>query len=436
MFILSSEIYSSGTLLQSGPMVGYSDMVEVSLWVQTTEQAKVKFYYWVDMQSDNRFVTDEVFTKKQNAFTATLIANQVEPGNQYTYELYINDNKIEFPYPLKFQTQKLWQWRTDAPDFSFAMGSGSYINEMLYDRPGEPYGGEYEIFSSIYQQEPDFMLWLGDNIYLREPDWNTRSGILYRYTHTRSLPEMQPLLGSVHHYAIWDDHDFGPNDSDRSFWNKETTLEGFKLFFPNLGYGINGNPGTTTFFQWSDVDFFLLDNRYYRSPLHREFTNRQILGDEQIEWLIDALCYSKAVFKVIVIGGQFLNPLPLYENHANYPEERKKILDLIEQENISGVVFITGDRHFTEIAKLDRDGNYPLYEFTVSPLTSGPCTPCLEEPNPFRVEGTAVIERNFAIMTITGIRNNRELTCKIYNARGEELWNYSIHENDLKTHNK
>ena len=36
-FILSTVIYSSETLVQSGPRVGYSDMMEVSLWIQTTE---------------------------------------------------------------------------------------------------------------------------------------------------------------------------------------------------------------------------------------------------------------------------------------------------------------------------------------------------------------------------------------------------------------
>jgi len=33
-------------LLKSGPMVGYSTMREVCIWVQTTSQAKVKFEYW------------------------------------------------------------------------------------------------------------------------------------------------------------------------------------------------------------------------------------------------------------------------------------------------------------------------------------------------------------------------------------------------------
>ena len=117
------------------------------------------------------------------------------------------------------------------------------------------------------------MLWLGDNIYLREADWNTRTGIMYRYTHTRSLPEMQPLLASSINYAIWDDHDFGPNDADRSYHLKNTTLEAFKLFWANPTYGIVGDSGVATTFEWGDVQFFMLDNRYFRAPNERNREN-------------------------------------------------------------------------------------------------------------------------------------------------------------------
>lgn len=419
-------------LLQSGPMVGYSDYKEVALWAQTTEPADVKIVYWVEGEPEQKFETDIVRTEKLGAFTAKLIADKVQPGNHYSYELFINAIRVERPYALRFQSQKLWQWREDAPDFSFAIGGGCYINESDVDRPGEPYGQDYKIFATIVEKQPDFMMWTGDNIYLREVDWNTRTGILHRYTHTRSTPEIQPLLGSVHNYAIWDDHDFGPNNSDRSFWNKEMTLEGFKLFFPNPGFGVNGNPGTTTMFTWADVDFFLTDNRYYRSPNYRENTERVIFGEEQIEWLVDALCYSKAPFKIIFVGGQFLNPVTYGENHSTYSEETNRLLTLIDQERIQGVIFVSGDRHHTELTKLKRYGTYPLYDFTISALTSGPHHGGEDEPNHLRVNDTFVGENNFGIMKVTGPRKDRTLTCTIFNCKGKQKWDFSISENDLK----
>ena len=192
--------FAQQDLLQSGPMLGYSEMREVMLWVQTNEAAEVQFSYWPEGQAREVAFTQSYTTQKAEAFTAHLIADEVEPGMTYEYRLLINQQAIELPYATTFQTQSLWQWRTDPPEFTMAIGSCSYINEEAYDRPGTPYGSEYEIFTSIHQAQPDAMLWLGDNFYLREVDWYSRTGILARYTHTRSVEELQPLLASTHHY--------------------------------------------------------------------------------------------------------------------------------------------------------------------------------------------------------------------------------------------
>ncbi|MDJ1472032.1 alkaline phosphatase D family protein [Xanthocytophaga flava] len=425
------QAFAQSTLLQSGPMVGYSDFLEVALWVQTTQTAEVKIVYFEKGKPGSRFETDKVRTTSQKAFSTHLIANKVQPGKRYEYELYINNKKVDRPYPLEFQTQFLWQWRTDAPDFKFATGSCVYINEPEVDRPGKPYGGEYEIFTSIAKQKPDFMLWLGDNVYLREVDWNSRTGVYHRYTHTRSTPEIQPLLGSTHNYAIWDDHDFGPDNSDRGFANKELTLEAFKDFWANPNYVLGNKGGITGTFQWNDVQFFLLDNRYFRTPDRNRLGDRTMLGQEQFQWLIDALIYSRAAFKVIVIGGQVLNTAELEENYTDYGTEREKLLNAISEAKIPGVVFLDGDRHHTVLSKLDRPGRYPLYDITVSPLTSSSHEP-KNEPNTVAVPNTLVAERNFAIIEFKGPKTDRKMIIHIHDVKGNEKWKQEINANDLK----
>ncbi|HEY4652123.1 MAG TPA: alkaline phosphatase D family protein, partial [Pontibacter sp.] len=357
LFCWSLTAVAQEKLLQSGPMVGYAEMREVKLWVQTKEPAKVKIRYWAKDEPGKTYTTGEVRTEAASAYATHLVADKVQPGRKYAYELYINNKKVKRNYPLEFQTQELWQHRKDAPDFTFAIGSCFYVNDTPYDRPGKPYGStSFEILTSIYQKKPDFMLWIGDNTYLREPDWNTKTGIHYRYTHTRSVPELQPLLGSVHNYAIWDDHDYGPNNADRSFWEKNQTLEAFKTFWANPNY--ISEEGITGTFQWNDVQFFLMDDRWFKSPNSRT-TDKAYLGEKQLNWLIDALHASSATFKVICVGGQVLNPAAVKENYSNHPEERQKLLDAIAQANIKGVIFMDGDRHFTELTKLERKGTYP-----------------------------------------------------------------------------
>tara|TARA_S200000501_G_scaffold354721_1_gene375696 strand:+ start:277 stop:1623 length:1347 start_codon:yes stop_codon:yes gene_type:complete len=419
-------------LMKSGPMVGYSTMQEVLLWVQTSENAKVHFEYYEMDNPKIRFKTDQKETLKKSGYVAKLIADEVLPGKKYNYEIFINDLKVERGYKMEFQAQELWKWRTDPPDVNFVIGSCSYVNEPQFDRPGKPYGSNFEIFNSINKKSPDFMLWLGDNTYLRESDWNSRTGFIKRYSHTRALSELQPLLASTHNYATWDDHDYGPNNSDGSFWLKETASEIFKLFWGNPNYNITGKGGITGFFQWSDLDFFLMDNRYHRTSNNNFTGDRQILGKDQIDWLINALTFSQATFKFIAIGGQVLSSGAVYENYANYPEERKYLLDKIREAKIEGVIFLDGDRHHTVLSKMQEAKNvYPLYDLTCSSLTAG-TNDDDESYNVYSLKETLVSVNNFGVLNVTGPMENRELIIKIFDKDGQELWKKSIKANDLK----
>lgn len=413
--------------LRSGPMLGYVEMREALIWVQTVQPAEVWAEYHPEGQPAAVATTARVRTEKNKACTAKLVAELLEPGTAYNYRIFVDGQAVALPYPTTFRTQALWQWRGDAPDFTVATGSCAYVSDTPYDRPGRPYGGEYAIFQSIAARKPDVMLWLGDNTYLREGDWNTRSGILYRYTHTRSVPELQPLLAGSANYAVWDDHDFGPNDSNRSFIHKDLTREAFELFWGNPGFGLHGQGGITTAFSWADIDFFLLDNRWFRSPNECEACPATILGEEQFNWLIEALSTSRAPFKIVAIGGQVLNTAATFENYANrHREERRRLLERISEENISGVVFLSGDRHHTEMSTLTNSKGNALYDITSSPLTSSASRNNGSEGNLLRMEGTYVNERNFVTLGFSGKRGERVMQVSCHNVAGELLWERSI----------
>ena len=189
-------------------------------------------------------------------------------------------------------------------------------------------------------------------------------------------------------------------------------------------------------FLFNDVEFFMLDNRYYRTPNNAptDPDDDTILGASQLQWLLDALQSSYAPFKVIVSGGQVLNPNEVFETYINIaPAERQYLLDEIERRDIWGVMFLSGDRHHTELNRMERDGSYPLYEFTSSPLTSGAATNIRDSENPYRVDGTLVTgQRNFGTMTVDGPRTERVMTLRTYSSTGELIWEYTIAANDLR----
>jgi alkaline phosphatase D len=100
----------------------------------------------------------------------------------------------------------LWQWCKGPPDIRVLASSCAYTNEAQDDRPGKPYGQGNQIFQTMAKQKPNFTLWLGDNIYLREPDFGDANAMARRYDKWRSLPELQELLQTGSHLAIWDDY--------------------------------------------------------------------------------------------------------------------------------------------------------------------------------------------------------------------------------------
>ncbi len=415
-------------LLQSGPMLGYSGYREVLVWTQTSEPAAVKVAYWKEDQPQQ--FTEEVTTTADSQLIAKLYPTNLSYGTTYNYQVYINNQPVELPYETTFKTQALWQYRTDPPAMRIALGSCTFINEASDDRP-EPYGGSYKIFNAILDKKPDMMLWLGDNMYLRTPDFLTLTGINHRYKHTRSVKEMQPLLASVHHYATWDDHDYGPNDSDRSYANKHLTEATFNNYWGNLNTNVVGNGGITSHFATGDVEFFLLDNRYHRAPNKLEKDGKDYFGQEQLDWLIDALVSSSATFKIVATGGQVISDAAVYENYATYPEERQQLLDRLAEQRIEGVLFLSGDRHHTEISKLERDDAYPLIDITCSPLTAGTHT-ARDEGNSLQVDGKTYYERNFGIIDVTGPLNDRNLNLQIFDNKGKAVFDYQINAKDLK----
>ncbi len=425
-----TPVASGQAPLQAGPMLGYVTLREVAIWVQTTHEATVQLRFFPEAKPIQARLSPPMRTSDGDDFAATVVLANLEPGTRYLYELYLDGRRVERPYPLFFATQPLWRWRSDPPEVTVLFGSCAYINEAPYDRPGEPYGGDYHIFETMAATPADLMLWLGDNVYTREVDFDTPRGIAARYRHDRALPQLQPLLAAMPHLAIWDDHDFGPNDSDRSYQLRGASLAVFARYWPAIRLGLPELPGVFQKFSLADVDFFLLDDRYHRTPNRRPHdAATTMLGAGQLQWLKDALASSRARFKVVALGNQVLNPHTRYEGLVNFPADYQGLLDFIRAARIEGVFFISGDRHHTELIRLQPEGMYPLYDFTSSPLTAGPHRMREDDPekvNPDRVPGTLLQERSFGSLTFTGRGEERRVLLRARAADGTLRWERAI----------
>lgn len=435
----------AGGRLVSGPMLGYQAHREVLIWLETEGARHVTLNYWPEGHADQ----SKSFTKGR--LRPTPIATQpvkfvlplLEPGQTYRYSISIDDAPQTFPYPLTFKTQTLWEWRTPPPNFKFLFGSCAYLNDAAYDRPGPPYGKGTEIFRHMAGSGADFMIWGGDNWYYREADFDSISGLWYRASHDRATPDLQPLLAAMPHYAVWDDHDYGSNDSNKAFELKAESLKVFQTYWGNLTWGEPEHAGVYGKFFHGDAAFFLMDDRYYRDDDHIDPADiphpKTQYGARQREWLKQSLLAAQTLkhftFKFIVTGGQVITDFGgQSETFDYYRDERADLLKFIADHHITGVIFLSGDVHFTELARKKITDTQWVYELTSSPLSSGAWTASqtARKDDPQRVPDTLVATQNYCELAVAGPKGRRTLTITCIDKTGTKRWSHIIEASELR----
>ncbi|HEX5129654.1 MAG TPA: alkaline phosphatase D family protein, partial [Usitatibacter sp.] len=267
------------------------------------------------------------------------------------------------------------------------------------------------------------------NLYLRgpstqlgiPPEYETPAHMAVRYKDVRSQLKLRKLFAATHHYAIWDDHDFGPNNGDKTFPLKADSLRLFTAYWPNPPLGSDGVPGTWCRFVHQDAEFFLLDSRYYRDPEKAPpDPAKAMFGPQQMAWLKRGLAESKARFKIVAGGSQLLSETKngVHSGWHSYAAEREDFLASLKANPVKGLVLLSGDRHNTQ---LFREGD--VYEFSCSPLTSRLSRVDKDEwANP-RLDKDCVVEtHNFGTLEFSGQGAARQVTARAHDADGKLLW--------------
>ncbi|MGF1547519.1 MAG: alkaline phosphatase D family protein [Thiotrichales bacterium] len=419
-----------------GPMAGPSSPHEARIWLMTDRSVAAAIEYWPQARPDERRRSGAVTADPTTGHVAQLVLAGLEPNERYAYRLLLNGTAVAGNPRYQFVTQPQ---RREAPKaVRLATGSCAHIALDVSGPEASRFSSGYGIFDRIAAQRPDAMLWLGDSIYYRDSDFaeNPPEQMNARWAITRTFEPLQQLLQTGHHYAIWDDHDYGPNNSNRGFEHRDSSLALFRRYWPQATYGLPGVPGTFAHAAIEDVELFLLDNRFHRDDDNApDVPGKAMFGDAQLAWLQRALAESRATFKLIVGGSRLLaEPISAQrrggEGWHNFPHEREAFLRWLREARIDGVVMVSGDVHYTYLSAHERPGVYPLYELVCSPLTSR----IHPRPHPINeLPGTLVLERNFCTLEFTGPAARRELRISAWNQRGEPLWSETIASEALRT---
>lgn len=337
--------------LFNGPMVGDVRSDSAKIWVRTAGPAKVQ------IQIEGGPTSDELTTSAENDFVAVLPVQGLKPFTENAYSVLIDGEEVKKD-TFHFRTAPT---KDQKVEFHVNFGSGARyvpVNEHAW--------------KTMAQARPLAYLGLGDNVYI---DVQFRRGAQRLFYYRRFLsPAWAELSASVGLYGVWDDHDMAMNDSEGGLgleapW-KIPNWKVFRENWNNPAYGGGESmPGTWHQFALGDVDFFMTDGRFYRDK-----KAETMLGPDQKAWLLEALANSKAKFKVLASGTMWADEADKGGKDSwSGPwsiEERDEIFKTLVDHKIGGVVLISGDRHRSDIWKMNYDIGYPLYEFVSAKVTN------------------------------------------------------------------
>jgi alkaline phosphatase D len=260
--------------------------------------------------------------------------------------------------------------------------------------------GFYAAHRDLAEQNPEFVVWLGDYIYEDAgtpdntdvtarihlgPEPTTLIDYRNRYARYKTDPQLQAAHVVAPWFVIWDDHEVennyagltpqdpadAPTFATRRFaayeaWWEHQPVRLDPPVGPDREYRIYRDV------QWGKlIGMALLDGRQYRTdqacgdvtlstaPACAEVLDpaRTMIGDVQEGWLYDTLDASTSIWNVIgnqvvfadaTFNGAVLN----YDQWDGYPLQRQRILQHLADNQVPNVVVITGDIHLAAVAQL------------------------------------------------------------------------------------
>ncbi len=259
--------------------------------------------------------------------------DSLTPNTQYYYAVEVN-NYVDSSVTGRFHT-----FPQDFGSFAFAFGSCAQT------------GSNNVVFQTILNQNPLFFFHLGDFHY-QNIGINDQNLFRQAYETVLASPNQAALYRQVPIAYIWDDHDFGPNNSDSTSPSRLASRLTYQEYVPHypLAFG-SGNISVNYSFAVGRLMFIVCDSRSARSPFSAtDDTNKTMLGKTQKAWFKQKLLEAKSSHPLIV----WVNSLPWIGSTGDdgwylYTNERRELANFLKNYDISSLCMISGDAHMLAI---------------------------------------------------------------------------------------
>jgi|GEM_PF-324407 len=215
----------------------------------------------------------------------------------------------------------------------------------------------FPAFSFMKTLKPDFFIGTGDIVYYDNPFRvaKTKRQLRKCWHEQFRFPRMVEFFRNTPTYWSKDDHDFRYNDSDNESRRLPLPDTGIGMFFEQLPIATmeTGQPKTYRTIRISKhLQVWLTEGRDFRSANNStDGPSKTLWGEQQRKWLQNTLQSSDAKWKLMI------NPTPMVgpddgfkkDNHANlqgFRHEADAFFRWVEENNITGLNLVCGDRHW------------------------------------------------------------------------------------------
>ncbi|MGB0774426.1 MAG: LamG-like jellyroll fold domain-containing protein [Akkermansiaceae bacterium] len=276
------------------------------------------------------------------------------------------------------------------------------------------------VWAEMANHNPSLLCLSGDTPYV---DTGALPSIRSKHRDLLQRPNLAALGKNVSVVGTWDDHDFGLNGGNgvNTASRKVNTRRGFIEYRAHDRYGDGSGNGIYHKVDMGAIEIFLLDPRWFSqtaaSPINANEST--CFGNAQWQWILDSIRASKAPFKVL-LQGQIWQDKKNSETDDmfTYWAERDKLLDIIRDEKIPGVVLFGGDIHVARYLKHPQRLGYDLHDFIMSPGHTGVIS-SLNVHHP-SLEWHRDQPNQFLTMTADTTKSVPELTVRYLDAAGME----------------
>lgn len=302
------------------------------------------------------------------------------------------------------------------------------------------------IYSKMATRAAQLQINMGDNIYgdFLAISPGTASYISAQYNTLKNNADFKRLKAAVPMIATWDDHDYGFNDAGASGSpNRNAARRLFCDFWgePATSLRRTRTDGIYTSYYYGDdahkIQVILLDNRWNRSKYNSGNTltgytistdpTKTMLGTAQWNWL-KAELMQPAKIRFIVSGVQFCAQKSTNEGWSLFPLEQEKMFQTIRDARAEGVVFLSGDVHYSDINMRTPTNLYPIYDFTSSSVNETEGSP---KASSYRIAGPFG-KPNYSVLNINWNAAPVTITTTTYDATDAVKIQKTISLDELK----